>query len=74
MNSLGWSQEVVQHPWDPMVGIPTQLEMGCGQLSYVGICFNYVEHMEGSHPMYRGLYMHRVCTILRLTTSIWPFF
>jgi hypothetical protein len=42
---------VVQHPWDPMVEIPTPPENGCSRLNYVWICCSYVEHMEDSHPM-----------------------
>jgi hypothetical protein len=29
-----WLQEVVQHQWDPRVGIPVPPEMGYGQWSY----------------------------------------
>jgi hypothetical protein len=54
MSQLGWSQDVLQHPWDPMVGIPTQPERGCGWLIYVGLDCSYDEHMEESHPMYGG--------------------
>jgi hypothetical protein len=48
---LGWTQGVVQHPWNPMVEIPTPPESGCGRLSYVWICCNYTEYREESHPM-----------------------
>jgi hypothetical protein len=54
MSRSGWSQGVVQHPWDPMVGIPTPPKRGCGQLSYVGLGCSYVEHREESHPMCEG--------------------
>jgi hypothetical protein len=43
----------VQHPWDPMVEIPTPPERGCGWLSYVWICCSCAEHREDSHPMCR---------------------
>jgi hypothetical protein len=46
-----WPQGVEQHPWDPMVEIPTPPEMGCGRLRYVWLCCSCVEHREGSHPM-----------------------
>jgi hypothetical protein len=46
-----WTQGVVQHPWDPMVEIPTPPERGCGQLRYVWICCNFFERREDSHPM-----------------------
>jgi hypothetical protein len=54
MNQMGWPQEVVQHPWDPMVEIATQPERGSGRLRYVELFCGYDEHMEESHPMYRG--------------------
>jgi hypothetical protein len=41
----------MQHIWDPMVRIPTPLEMGCGRLIYAGLYCSYVGHREGSHPM-----------------------
>jgi hypothetical protein len=44
----------VQHVWDPMVGIPTPPERGCGWLSYAGLSCSYVGHREGSHPMCEG--------------------
>jgi hypothetical protein len=34
-----------------MVEIPSPPERGCGQTSYGGIYFNYVEHRGDSHPM-----------------------
>jgi hypothetical protein len=37
-----------------MVGIPTPLERGCVQLSYVRLSCIYVGHREGSHPMCEG--------------------
>jgi hypothetical protein len=37
-----------------MVGIPTPLERGCGQLIYAGLGCSYVGHREGSHPMCEG--------------------
>jgi hypothetical protein len=46
-----WTQGVVQHPWDPMVEIPTPPKMGYDRLSYVCLYCNYVEHREESHPM-----------------------
>jgi hypothetical protein len=46
-----WTQVVVQHPWDPMVEIPTPPERGCGRLSYVWYIVTFVEHREDSHPM-----------------------
>jgi hypothetical protein len=47
-------QGEVKHLWDPMVGIPTPPERGCGRLSNVGIGCSYVGHREGSHPMCEG--------------------
>jgi hypothetical protein len=47
-----WLQEVVQHQWDPRVGIPTPPEMGYGRWSYGEPCCSCVEHREDSHPMY----------------------
>jgi hypothetical protein len=47
-------QGEVQHLWDPMVGIPTPPERGCGQLSYAGLDCSYDGHREGSHPMCEG--------------------
>jgi hypothetical protein len=46
-----WMQEVVQHPWDPIVEIPTPPERGYGRLSYVYLYCNCVEHKEDSRPM-----------------------
>jgi hypothetical protein len=60
-----WMQGVVQHPWDPMVEIPTPPERGCGRLSYVWICCNYVEHREDYHAQFL------ICMIILLTSSIW---
>jgi hypothetical protein len=37
-----------------MVGIPTPLERGSGQLSYAGLGCSYARHREGSHPMCEG--------------------
>jgi hypothetical protein len=44
-------QEVVQHPWDSMVEIPTPPKRGCVQLSYVCLVCIYFENREESHPM-----------------------
>jgi hypothetical protein len=44
-----------------MVGIPTPLERGCGQLSYVGLGCSYDGHSEDSHPMCEGAYNY-TCT------------
>jgi hypothetical protein len=46
-----WTQGVMQHPWDPMVEIPTPPARGCGRLSYVWLYCNCVENREDSHPM-----------------------
>jgi hypothetical protein len=46
-----WMQGAVQHPCDPMVEIPTLLERCCGQLNFVWIFCNCIEHKEDSHPM-----------------------
>jgi hypothetical protein len=54
MSRSRWPQGEVQHLWDPMVGIPTPPERGCGWLSYVGLDCSYVGHREGSHPMCEG--------------------
>jgi hypothetical protein len=51
MSLPGWSQGVVQHPWDPMVEIPTRPERRFGQLIYVWLGCSYVEHRKDSHPM-----------------------
>jgi hypothetical protein len=45
-------QEVVQHQWDPRVGIPALPEMGYGQWSYGDPCCSCAKHREESHPMY----------------------
>jgi hypothetical protein len=45
-----WPQGVVQHPWDPMVEIPTLLERGCCRLNYVWICCSFAEYREYYHP------------------------
>jgi hypothetical protein len=47
-----WWQVVVQHQWDPRVGIPTPPERGYGRWSYGDPYCNYVEHKRDSHPMY----------------------
>jgi hypothetical protein len=47
-----WLQGVVQHQWDPRVGIPVPPEMGYGRWSYGEPCCNYDEHRGGSHRMY----------------------
>jgi hypothetical protein len=74
MSLPGWPQGVVQHPWDPMVEIPTPPERGCGRLSYVWLCCSCVEHREDSHPMCGDAWncTCRICTIIWLTTSVWP--
>jgi hypothetical protein len=51
MSWARWSPGVVQHPWDPMVGIPTPPERGYDQLSYAGLNCSYARHREYSHPM-----------------------
>jgi hypothetical protein len=53
-NRQGWPQVVVQHPWDPMVGIPTRPERACVRLRCVEICCSYDEHKEYSHAMCMG--------------------
>jgi hypothetical protein len=47
-----WLPEVVQHQWDPRVGIPVSLEMGYGRWRYGEPYCNCIEHMGDSHPMY----------------------
>jgi hypothetical protein len=59
-------QGVVQHPWDPMVGIPTLPERGYGWLSYVGLSCSYVEHREEYYPMCEGAWN---CTCIRYACS-----
>jgi hypothetical protein len=61
LSSVGAGEDLVevttrgmQHLWEPMVGIPTPPERGCGGLSYVGIGFSYDGHREDSHPMCEG--------------------
>ena len=54
MSRSRWIQGEVQHLWDPMVGIPTPLERGCGRLSYAGLGCSYDGHRKGSHPMCEG--------------------
>jgi hypothetical protein len=61
MSQLRLPQGVVQHLWDPMVGIPAPPEMGCGRLSYVGFHCIYVEHRGESHPMCEGAWNY-TCT------------
>jgi hypothetical protein len=48
-----WLQEVVQHQWDPGVGIPTPHERGYGHWSNGETCCSCVEHREESHPNYK---------------------
>jgi hypothetical protein len=47
-----WLQEVVQHQWDPRVGIPAPPERGYGRWSYGEPYCSFDEHREDSHPMY----------------------
>ena len=61
MSQLRWSLGVVQHPWGPMVGIPTPPERGCGQLSYAGLGCSYAGHREDSHPICEGV-LNCTCT------------
>jgi hypothetical protein len=47
-----WWKEVVQHQWDPRVGIQAPREMGYGRWSYREPFCNCVEHRGDSHSMY----------------------
>jgi hypothetical protein len=47
--------------WDPMAGIPTPPERGCGWLSYVGVDCSYDGHREDSHLMCKGSWNY-TCT------------
>jgi hypothetical protein len=49
-----WSPGVVEHPWGPMVGIPTPPKRGHGQLSYSGLGCSYFGNREDSYPMCEG--------------------
>jgi hypothetical protein len=52
MSLLDWPQGIVQHPWDPMVEIPTPPEMNCGWLIYVWLYCIFLKHRVDSHPKY----------------------
>jgi hypothetical protein len=56
-----------------MVGIPTPLERGCGQLSYVGLSCSYVGHREGSHPMCEGA-LNYTCEVYPQSFDLQPRF
>jgi hypothetical protein len=47
-----WLQEVVQHQWDPSIGILAPPEMGYVRWSYGEPCCSCSEHREDSHAMY----------------------
>jgi hypothetical protein len=47
-----WFQDVVQHQWDPRIGIQTPPKMGYGWWSYGEPYCSCVERKEDSHPMY----------------------
>jgi hypothetical protein len=62
MSQSGWVQEVMQNPWDPMVGIPSEPQSGYSWLSYVGIDCSYDENRYDLHPMFEGDW-NCTCTI-----------